>query len=136
MNLGAHTLMAGNAQALTIQMEVHGEVVLSSDWSGILPTYSSVEFTLGEYVFSESSEVLLRVLSEDGDLTNNAMVVQVDVTVEATSLWAVELLTDNWGDEVGWELRDSDGEVVESAAPGSYANETLYTFELSLPATE
>ena len=136
MNLGADTLMAGNAQALTFQMEVDGEVVLSSDWSGILPTYSSVEFTLGEYVFSESSEVLLRVLSEDGDLTNNAMVVQVDVTVEATSLWAVELLTDNWGDEVGWELRDSDGEVVESAAPGSYANETLYTFELSLPATD
>lgn len=135
-NLGSDALMAGNAQALTFEMEVDGEVVLSSDWSGSLATYASADLTLGTYAFSETTSFILRVLAEDGDITNNALTEEVSVAVDATTQWAVQLLTDNWGDEVGWEIRNGAGQIVEQAPPGSYGDETLYEFNVSLPAAD
>ena len=64
-NWGADTLFAGDAQALTVQMAIDGEVALSSDWSGELSTYASASFTLGTYMFDGSTDFTLEVLVED-----------------------------------------------------------------------
>ena len=54
---------------------------------------------------------------------------------EATTQWAVELNTDNYGNETGWELRNALGALIDLANPGSYQGETSYEFTLSLPST-
>ena len=134
-NWGSEELNAGNAQPLTIQMSVDGTVVLSSDWSGSLDTYASEVFTLGSYVFGEATDFVLTAVFEDENADNNSLEASMEVATPASSFWEVSLLTDNWGDETGWELRDEDGDIIASAAPGSYADETLYNFTISLPFT-
>ena len=133
-NWGADTLFAGDAQALTVQMAIDGEVALSSDWSGELSTYASASFTLGTYMFDGSTDFTLEVLVEDENSANNALDATVENSTTSTTQWGVTLLTDNWGGETGWEVRDSQDNLVESAAPGSYGDETVYEFTISLPS--
>ena len=45
-NMGSASFAAGSALGLTVVMEIDGEQVLSSDWSGELDTYQTAEFTL------------------------------------------------------------------------------------------
>ena len=135
-NLGSQVLNAGNAQALTVEMSVDGTVVLSADWSGSLVTYSSETFILGTYAFSEATDFILTAVWEDENSANNSLEAGIEVATPASTEWEVSLQTDNWGDETGWELRDAAGDLLASAEPGSYADETLYTFSISLPFTE
>ena len=53
----------------------------------------------------------------------------------ATSQWLITLLTDSWGGETGWEVRNSFGLIVAIGLPGSYDSETLYEIPLELTGT-
>jgi hypothetical protein len=135
-NLGANDFVAGNAEALTVQMIVNGEVVLASDWSGSLATYQSVDFTLGTYVFAGATDFTIAILASDENTDNDELSVSVDASVPATTQWEVQLNTDSYGNETGWELRNSLGALINLANPGTYQGETTYEFTLSLPATD
>ena len=135
-NLGANDFVAGNAEALTVQMIVNGEVVLASDWSGSLATYQSVDFTLGTYVFAGATDFTIAILASDENTDNDELSVSVDTSVPATTEWEVQLNTDSYGNETGWELRNSLGALINLANPGTYQGETTYEFTLSLPATD
>jgi N-acetylneuraminic acid mutarotase len=134
-NWGSQVLEVGDAQALTVQMSIDGTVVLSSDWSGSLETYGSEVFTLGTYAFSEAADFALTALLEDENADNNSLDASVGVAAPASTLWEISLLTDNWGDETGWELRNAEGNLIAFAEPGSYADETLYNITIPLPTT-
>ena len=134
-NMGANDFEAGNAMALTVQMTIDGEVVLSSDWSGSLSTFQSVDFTLGMYTFSGATDFTIEILASDENANNDSLDVSIATSPEATTQWAVELNTDNYGNETGWELRNALGALIDLANPGSYQGETSYEFTLSLPST-
>jgi hypothetical protein len=108
-NLGSDVFMAGSAIGLTVVMEIDGEAVLSSDWSGELGTYQSTEFTLGSYAFAEETTFTVRALASDDNAANDAIEATVGVSDEATSQWLITLLTDSWGGETGWEVRNAFG---------------------------
>ena len=133
-NLGSEAFLAGSAIGLTVVMEIDGEAVLSSDWSGELGTYQSTEFTLGSYAFEEETTFTVRALASDENATNDAIDATVGVSEEATSEWLITLLTDSWGGETGWEVRNAFGLIVAAALPGSYDNETLYEIPVSIPS--
>ena len=132
-NWGADTIFAGDAQALTVEMIMDGEVVLASDWSGSLSTYQSAEFNLGMYVFAGESTIEFSLGYEDGNEMNNVLQAEVNEVDQGTTQWLVTLQTDSWGGETGWVLIDAEGNVVDEANPGTYDNEGLYQFNLSLP---
>ncbi len=134
-NWGSEVLNVGDAQALTVQMIVDGNVVLSSDWSGSLETYASEVFPLGSYAFNEATDFTITAVWEDENAYNNILEANVEVATPASTFWEVSLITDNWGDETGWEIRNAQGDLIASADPGSYADETLYNFTISLPFT-
>ena len=133
-NLGSEVFLAGSAIGLTVVMEIDGEAVLSSDWSGELGTYQSTEFTLGSYAFEEETTFTVRALASDENATNDAIDATVEVSEEATSEWLITLLTDSWGGETGWEVRNAFGLIVAAALPGSYDNETLYEIPVTIPS--
>ena len=132
-NLGSEVFLAGSAIGLTVVMEIDGEEALSSDWSGELGTYQSTEFTLGSYAFAEETTFTVRVLATDENASNDAIEATVGVSDEATSQWLITLLTDSWGGETGWEVRNAFGLIVAAALPGSYDNETLYEIPVAIP---
>ena len=133
-NLGSEAFLAGSAIGLTVIMEIDGEAVLSSDWSGELGTYQSTEFTVGSYAFDEETTITVRALASDENANNDAIDATVEVSEEATSQWLITLLTDSWGGETGWEVRNAFGLIVAAALPGSYDNETLYEIPVSIPS--
>lgn len=134
-NMGSDAFLAGAALGMTVVMEVDGQTVLSSDWSGELGTYQTAEFTLGTYAFEADTEFTVRALAADENANNDAMPVEVSVSETATSQWLITLLTDSWGGETGWEVRNSFGLIVAVALPGSYESETLYEIPLELTGT-
>ncbi|TVR39118.1 MAG: hypothetical protein EA392_07175, partial [Cryomorphaceae bacterium] len=48
------------------------------------------------------------------------------------ALATVVITTDCWGDEVSWEIIDSNGNVIAAVPPGTYGNEQTYTTEVCL----
>lgn len=134
-NMGSDAFLAGAALGMTVVMEVDGQTVLSSDWSGELGTYQTAEFTLGTYAFEADTEFTVRALAADENANNDALPVEVSVSETATSQWLITLLTDSWGGETGWEVRNSFGLIVAVALPGSYESETLYEIPLELTGT-
>ncbi len=134
-NMGSDAFLAGSALGMTVVMEVDGQTVLSSDWSGELGTYQTAEFTLGTYAFEADTEFTVRALAADENANNDALPVEVSVSETATSQWFITLLTDSWGGETGWEVRNSFGLIVAVGLPGSYESETLYEIPLELTGT-
>jgi hypothetical protein len=134
-NMGSTSFAAGSALGLTVVMEIDGEQVLSSDWSGELDTYQTAEFTLGSYAFEADTEFTVRALAADENVANDAIPAEVSVSESATSQWLITLLTDSWGGETGWEVRNSFGLIVAIGLPGSYDSETLYEIPLELTGT-
>lgn len=134
INLGSESFTASSASGLTVVMEVGGETVLSSDWSGELETYQTAEFTLGNYAFAAETTFNVRVLASDENADNDAVEATVGVSDSVTSEWLITLLTDSWGDETGWEIRNAFGLLVAVALPGSYDDETVYEIPVSIPS--
>ena len=134
-NMGSVSFAAGSALGLTVVMEIDGEQVLSSDWSGELDTYQTAEFTLGSYAFEADTDFTIRALAADENVANDAIPAEVSVSESATSQWLITLLTDSWGGETGWEVRNSFGLIVAIGLPGSYDSETLYEIPLELTGT-
>jgi hypothetical protein len=134
-NMGSDLFTAGAALGLTVVMEVDGETVMSSDWSGQLETYQTAEFTLGSYTFDADTDFTIRVLASDEYADNDLLPAEVTVSAAATSQWLITLLTDSWGAETGWEVRNSFGLIVAVGLPGSYESETLYEIPLELTGT-
>lgn len=133
-NLGSEAFLAESSNALLVLMEIDDEVVLSAEWSGELNTYESTEFTIGSYAFTNETTFSVRAVAADEDADNDSIEATVSVSDSATSEWLITLLTDGWGGETGWEIRNSFGLIVALALPGSYDNQTLYEIPVSIPS--
>jgi len=134
-NMGANDFTAGDASALAVEMLIDGEVVLASDWSGTLTTFQSTDFTIGAYTFSGATDFTIQISAIDENADNNALQASVSTSPSATTEWAVELNTDSYGGETGWELRNELGALINFELAGNYQGETSYDFNLSVPST-
>ena len=130
INLGINNLTSA-----TLELYISGASVLSYNWSGNLDTYASEDVQMGSYQFDGSTDFSIRITSGDQNADNDVTFASIDGATAGTTLFYVYLLTDGWGNEVGWEIADSEGNVVESVAPGAYENDTAYETYVGVPST-
>lgn len=129
-NMGTSPLTAATITA------TGGGVNLSYDWTGNLGTYQATEVNVGSASLSGSANLTITVNANgDANATNNSITATINASPATTSLIKVELLTDNWGDETGWEIRSESGALVQAIAAGGLANNTQYEWWVSVPST-
>lgn len=128
MNLGTDVLTSA-----TIEV-TGGDSPLSYDWTGSLDTYETTEVMVGTVDLTGGGTLDIEITSADDNASNNSTTAIIDGATEATSHLRVELNTDNWGEETGWEILDDNGNVVASADAGTYASETNYIEDVFVPA--
>ena len=132
MNLGLDNLTAA-----TIEVTAGGSNILSYDWSGDLETYSVANVDLGSATFDANTDFEITITSADDNDLNNSSMGAVELATDATSLLHIEIMVDNWPQEIGWTITDGMGDVVESVAEGSIGGNAGDVFEwwVSVPAT-
>jgi thiol-disulfide isomerase/thioredoxin len=131
MNLGLEALTSCQIKVMNGATEV-----LTYNWSGNLATYGIADVSLGNASFSNTTNFTVEITSSDDNTVNNNVSGTVVMATESTSLVKIEMLTDAYAEEIGWEIRNASGAVIDSRAVGSYpANNTLYTDWASIPST-
>jgi len=131
MNLGLDALTACQIKVMNGATEV-----LTYNWSGNLATYAIADVNLGNATFANTTNFTVQITSSDDNTVNNNVAATVVMATESTSLIKIDLLTDAYAEEIGWEVRNASGAVIDSRAVGSYpANNTLYTDWVSIPST-
>ncbi|MFZ9055184.1 MAG: T9SS type A sorting domain-containing protein [Flavobacteriales bacterium] len=132
MNLGVT-----NLQYATIDVMVGGSSVLSYDWSGDLETYGITNVDLGTATFDADTDFTIEITSSDDNDANNMSEGAVALATDATSLVHVEIMVDNWPQEIGWSITDDMGSVIESVAVGSVAGSAgdIVEWWVSVPST-
>ena len=132
MNLGVT-----NLQYATIDVMVGGNSVLSYDWSGDLETYGITNVDLGTATFDADTDFTIEITSADDNDANNMSDGAVALATDATSLIHVEIMVDNWPQEIGWSITDDMGNVVEEATEGSVGGSAGDVVEwwVSVPST-
>lgn len=129
-NNGTETLTSA-----TIEVTNAGNTLATVDWTGSLETYEFEEVDLGTVTPQGGSEVIIEITSNDDSGFNNSVTADVQGPIESTTHFYIEITTDNWGEETGWEIEDENGNIVASVAVGSYASLTGYTEDVFLPST-
>jgi thiol-disulfide isomerase/thioredoxin len=140
------TLMNFGVQPLTnatIEVKnVFNQSLLTTEWEGNLETYAMEDVYIGELTDLLASDFTVVVTAgEDGEDANNEIAVELinldeDGAVfaaadgEETVTVTLELMTDNYGSETSWELRNLAGELFAQGA--GYGNNTMYTEEIVL----
>ena len=132
MNLGVT-----NLQYCTIAVMDGGTEVLSYDWSGDLATYGITNVDLGSAAFDASTSFTIEITSSDDNDVNNSSSGAVELATEGTSLIKVEIMTDNWPQEISWDISDDMGNVIESVGEGEVAGAEgdVFVWWVSVPET-
>ena len=138
MNLGLEALTSCQIKVMNGATEV-----LTYNWSGNLATYAVEEVALGNASFSNTTNFTVEITSSDDNTVNNNVTGTVQMATESTSLIKIELLTDEYPEETGWEVRNSSGDVIASLEVGELNDDptnnsfdnTLYQYWVSVPAT-
>lgn len=141
MNLGLENLTAA-----TLAVFVDGEEIQSALWTGDLETYGIAEVAIDDVYFSGSSDFTVEITdANDQNESNNSVPGFTEEAVESALLIHVEIMVDNWPQEIGWSITDDSGIVVEAVQPGSIGGaegdvfewwvtlptEDCYTFEIT-----
>ena len=125
MNLGLENLTAA-----TLGVFVDGEEIQSALWTGELETYGIAEVAIDNVYFSGSSDFTVEIIEAfDSNLDNNTASGAVQQSVESAMLIQVEIMVDNWPQEIGWSITDDSGIVVEAVQPGSIPGAEGEVFE-------
>jgi hypothetical protein len=126
-NLGQNTVTS-----LAITYEVNGDSH-TYNWSGNLPALWDETITLPEVAFTLQSTNTVEVsIPNDDDNSNNSLTSEFDKAPEGTGTIDVRIITDAYGFECRWNLKDSSGNIIESGGP--YTNNTTTEFRLNIPA--
>ncbi len=129
-NLGTEPLTAATITA------VGGSVNLTYNWSGNLATYATTEVVVGQASITQATNLTISVdAAGDANANNNSISQSIGIAQSANSLIKVELLTDNWGEEVSWEIRDEDNNVVQSVEMGTLGSLTAYEWWVNVNST-
>ncbi len=124
----------------TITYNINGGADQVYEWTGSLGTLGSEDVVLDPYNFTAlSSNTITATVSmpngvADEDASDNNTATAELIAVDAGSAVNIEILTDNYGSETTWELRNGSGTVVMSGGP--YGNATTYNETYEVPAGE
>ncbi|MBC7776286.1 MAG: T9SS type A sorting domain-containing protein [Phycisphaerae bacterium] len=153
-NLGSEPLTAAS-----IELEWNSTPLQTIPWSGYLPTYGEALISFGNQSLSNSGILKTTITNinngtGDDDFSNNVRNDNFTLAAQFnTTKVLLKIRTDNYGEEVYWEVRDELGTVLEYGGnqdvgpnggggfplgtpigPGSYPNLALIRDTLELPA--
>ena len=131
MNLGLENLTAA-----TLGVFVDGEELQSTLWTGDLETYGITEVVVDDVYFIGSSDFTVEITEAiDQNESNNSALGFAEEAVESAMLIRVEIMVDNWPEEIGWSITDDMGNIVESVSAGAISGAEGDVFEwwVSLP---
>ncbi len=116
-----------NLTSLNIDVSVNGNVVSTTPWTGNLATYATDNITLPALTALASNDAVTINTSYpngvmDADPSNNpAASFYVTMATQNTHVdVTVQIVTDAYGSETTWEIKDANGATVLSGGP--YAN--------------
>jgi Secretion system C-terminal sorting domain len=112
-NFGTQTLTAAT---ITV---TGGTAPVVYNWSGSLATYAIANVNIGTVNISGTSTLVATITSADGNTANNSVNAMAGAAESTTNI-RVDILFDNWPEEVSWTIEDDNGNVVVSSP--SYAS--------------
>ena len=135
-NVGTAPLTEVMVQALDAATD---EVVSTTTWTGNLPMYTQADVYLPAWSPAPGEHaVRYRIVTPDDDPDNDVLpdapfhqASPSSPTLDIT----VEIMTDDGGGQLGWRLGPVVGNGLVNVLPGALQNNTLYTYNLTLPAS-
>lgn len=136
-----------NLQSATIELFSNGILFNTIDWTGDLATYDYEIISFPSLPIAGSSEIEIVISNTnrttDDDDSNNTLALNLtQAPYTPTSMINIEVMTDNFGEEVFWRLEDGNGDLITQGgnnlisfgndAPGYYENNTLYTESVNI----
>lgn len=89
-----------------------GDSPISYNWSGSLDTYEMEEVAVGTTTISSSTTLNMTITSGDDNTSNNNISAFVAQAAESSTHIQIVINTDNWPEEVSWEIINEGGNVV------------------------
>lgn len=122
--------------SIDVEYSVNGGVTNTYTWTGDLEPLKRVEIQLpqsDEFTLADSNTLTVNVDSfGDESLDDNSFELAFSKSsIEVSTLLTLSLSTDNWGYEASWNVKDSNGNTVQSGQ--SYGNNQTYTIQITLP---
>ena len=113
-----------NLMSLTIEVAVNGTVVSTTPWTGNLATYYTDNVTLPTLIGLTNNDAVTIETSlpngvVDQDPSNNAAIsFNVSLATQNTNTnITVQIVTDQYGSETTWEIKDANGTTALSGGP-------------------
>jgi hypothetical protein len=142
-----------NLTSLNIEVSVNGNIMSTTPWTGNLATYATDNITLPTLTALSSNDAVTINTSYpngvmDADPSNNpAASFNVTMATQNTNSYVtVQIVTDQYGSETTWDIKDANGTVALSGGPyndltasgttiqtptsGTLATQTCYTFTI------
>ncbi len=104
------------------------------NWSGNLDTYEIEEVNVGSVALTGSTMLTATITSTDGNTANNSAMVSAGAAQSSTHI-RIDILFDNWPEEVSWVIVDSDDNVVASGDNYAGLNNEPLTVDAFVPGT-
>lgn len=138
------------ATSASIELFLNDESMQVIEWTGSLETYEVAEVVFDPISITSSSEYEVQILSVNGmtdyDPQNNSLSTSLTLSENyEANIMTLELMTDEWGPETYWEMKDGDGGLIASGGNvavvggtgGSaiYDANTFYTHEIVMPVS-
>ena len=126
-----------------VSYNIDSEASTTVNWSGSLQNGESI--VLASPIFSNLSQgahnFTVSVTNPNGladeNTNNDSFIYNFEVSTEyATNDIIFNILTDDFGSETTWELRNSSDDIVSSGPSSEYADATTYQETIAIPALD
>lgn len=128
MNFGTNQLTSATI------LVTGGTSPVSYNWSGSLDTYEITEVNVGTVNTSNASNLVATITSADGDVGNSVQSILAGVAQSSTHI-RIDILFDNWPEEVSWVIVNSDDDVVASGDGYDGLNNEPLIIDAFVPGT-
>ncbi len=122
--------------SLDIQYDVNGGTPQTVNWTGNLATLETEQVALPNSTFAVMPNNTLTVTTSnpngatDENPATDQMSTQIVEAPSTTNILNIELVTDNYGSETSWDVRDGNGTVIGSG--NGYGNATTYNEQVNI----
>ncbi|MCB0793827.1 MAG: T9SS type A sorting domain-containing protein [Flavobacteriales bacterium] len=134
MNVGSTAMTSA-----TVKLKQNGSVLETLNWTGNLSSYTFETIMFNQPVNGWAEydfEVSAPNGTTDANPAGNNELKAFDLAPEVMPNATLELKTDNYGEETGWKLFDSNGTVVQQVAANSLGDNQVYTYDWTLNPNE
>ena len=135
VNNGLDTLTSCTIQVSELLPFNEIGVIDTVNWEGGLNTYEYATVDLLDVPVDGETIFMFDIISEDDNAANNNTLGTVRKSEEVTNNLEIRMKTDGAPEQMGWEIRDFEGDVFASMLPGTENLEatTVYSWDVTLP---